>query len=76
MRGLVCFLIRGYQILISPVIHFVAGPGAGCRFDPTCSEYAIRAVRRHGCLRGGWLALRRLVRCHPWGGCGYDPVPK
>ncbi len=63
-------LIRGYQLLISPVL-----PPA-CRYLPTCSDYAAEAVLRHGALRGTWLALRRLARCHPWGGSGYDPVPK
>ncbi len=46
-----------------------------CRFTPTCSQYAVEALRRHGPLRGSWLTLRRLSRCHPWGGSGYDPVP-
>ena len=47
----------------------------GCRFTPTCSQYALEALRKYGPLKGGWLALRRLARCHPWGGSGYDPVP-
>ena len=46
-----------------------------CRFTPTCSEYAIQALRKHGPFRGAWLAARRILRCHPWGGSGYDPVP-
>jgi uncharacterized protein len=46
-----------------------------CRFQPSCSAYAIGALERHGAVRGGWLAARRLLRCHPWGGCGHDPVP-
>lgn len=46
-----------------------------CRFTPTCSEYAIEALRKHGPFRGSWLAVRRILRCHPWGGSGYDPVP-
>jgi uncharacterized protein len=69
------WLVRGYQIFISPVIHFIGGPGSGCRFEPTCSEYMLQALRRHGAARGLWLGLRRLARCHPWGGCGCDPVP-
>lgn len=67
-RGLV-FLIRGYQRGVSPLLP------AACRFTPSCSEYGAEAIRLHGALRGGGLALRRLLRCHPWGGSGYDPVP-
>ena len=62
-------VIRFYQKAISPWTP------AACRFQPTCSEYARRAVRMHGAGRGGWMALRRLARCHPFGGHGYDPVP-
>ncbi len=62
-------LIRLYQLAISPWL------GSNCRFQPTCSAYAIEAFERHGVLRGGWLTLRRIGRCHPWGGSGYDPVP-
>lgn len=62
-------LIRGYQLLISPLFP------PSCRYFPTCSDYARRAVARHGPLTGSWLAARRLARCHPWGGFGYDPVP-
>ena len=61
--------IRFYQICISPMF-----PPA-CRFTPSCSAYAIEAIRVHGALRGSLLAIRRILRCHPWGGCGYDPVP-
>ncbi|MCP5146043.1 MAG: membrane protein insertion efficiency factor YidD [Gammaproteobacteria bacterium] len=68
-RSTVIALVRGYQLVIRPVI------GPRCRYFPTCSEYAIEAVERHGALRGLWLTLRRLARCHPWGGCGHDPVP-
>ncbi len=67
--------LRAYRVTLSPVLGALAGPGAGCRFDPTCSVYAIEAIRRHGAWRGTGLALRRLARCHPWGGCGHDPVP-
>lgn len=61
--------IRFYQGAISPLT-----PPA-CRFTPTCSSYAIEALRRHGAVRGSWLAMKRIARCHPWGGSGYDPVP-
>jgi uncharacterized protein len=64
------FLIRAYQLLISPLF-----PGS-CRFRPTCSAYAIDVLRMHGLFRGGWLALTRIGRCHPWGEHGWDPAPK
>jgi putative membrane protein insertion efficiency factor len=63
------FLVRGYQLLISPLLP------PSCRFAPTCSCYAMEALTNHGALRGGWLAIKRIGRCHPWGGEGYDPVP-
>lgn len=69
------FLIRGYQILISPVLSLVVGPDSGCRFEPTCSQYFLEAVEAHGAWRGSWLGLKRIARCHPWGGQGSDPVP-
>ena len=62
-------VVRGYQLLVSPLL-----PPA-CRFLPSCSEYAMQAIERHGARRGAVLALRRLARCHPWGVGGYDPVP-
>ncbi len=62
-------LLRFYQGSISPLT-----PPA-CRFTPTCSEYVLRAVEGHGTLKGGWLGLKRIARCRPWGGSGYDPVP-
>jgi putative membrane protein insertion efficiency factor len=61
-------LIRLYQALISPWL------GPKCRFTPSCSQYAIEAFRKYGLLRGGWMAIRRISRCHPWGGSGHDPV--
>lgn len=67
--------IRTYQMIVSPVLAFVSGPGSGCRFEPTCSHYFLAAVETHGAARGSWLGLKRLARCHPWGGHGYDPVP-
>jgi len=75
LQFLFVLLIRLYQVLISPVIHTLAGPGCACRYTPSCSEYARQAILRHGALRGGWLAARRLCRCHPWGDHGHDPVP-
>ena len=62
-------LIRGYQVAISPLL-----PPA-CRYTPTCSQYALEAVRRYGARRGSWMSLRRLLRCHPFRAGGYDPVP-
>lgn len=75
MRFLIELLLCAYRLLLSPVLHFLAGPSAGCRFTPTCSRYASEALAAHGLLRGGWLSTRRLCRCHPWGGHGHDPVP-
>jgi putative membrane protein insertion efficiency factor len=68
-------LVFVYQKCISRPLHWVAGPYCGCRFLPTCSEYARQALWRYGFLRGGWLALRRLARCHPWNPGGVDEVP-
>jgi len=62
-------VVRGYQLLIS------SWTLPSCRFAPSCSAYAIEAIEKHGAGRGGWLAIRRIARCHPWGGHGYDPVP-
>jgi hypothetical protein len=63
------WLVRVYQYAISPML------GRSCRFHPSCSEYAVEALQRHGALRGLWLAVRRVGRCHPWHPGGYDPVP-
>ncbi len=61
--------VHAYRYTLSPII------GPVCRYEPTCSAYALDALREHGALRGSWLAVRRIARCHPWGGSGYDPVP-
>jgi putative membrane protein insertion efficiency factor len=61
--------VRAYKLVISPFI------GANCRYQPTCSVYALEALERHGAVQGGWLALKRIARCRPGGGSGYDPVP-
>lgn len=63
-------LIKFYQVCISPLKG-----GPTCRYTPTCSQYALEAFKKYGPFKGGWLALRRILRCHPWGGSGYDPVP-
>lgn len=62
-------LVRFYQLCISPLFP------PTCRFTPTCSEYALQALRKYGPFKGFWLTVKRLSRCHPWGGSGYDPVP-
>jgi putative membrane protein insertion efficiency factor len=68
--GVLIALIRVYQWTLSPWL------GADCRFEPTCSTYAVLALERFGPIRGSWLAVRRLLRCHPWAASGYDPVPE
>jgi uncharacterized protein len=75
MKQLIRLAILGYQRFLSPVIHVIGGPGFGCRYQPSCSDYCLQAVMHHGALLGLWLGLRRLCRCQPWGGQGYDPVP-
>jgi putative membrane protein insertion efficiency factor len=68
-QRLLALLIRGYQRLLSPLLP------PSCRFYPSCSQYALEAVNRHGAFKGSWLAARRLVRCHPFNAGGFDPVP-
>lgn len=67
-RGVVIGLIKLYQYLLSPML------GASCRYTPTCSQYGIEAVKKYGAIKGGWLTLKRIARCNPWGGHGHDPV--
>ena len=62
-------LIKMYQLIISPLFR------PSCRFIPTCSQYSLEALKKYGLLKGGWLSIRRLSKCHPWGGSGYDPLP-
>ncbi|HVE78865.1 MAG TPA: membrane protein insertion efficiency factor YidD [Gemmatimonadaceae bacterium] len=69
MRWVLVGLVRGYQLFVSPLLP------ASCRYFPSCSQYAVEALTRHGALRGGWLTIRRLGRCHPLRPGGYDPVP-
>ena len=69
MKTVLIALVRFYRYAISPML------GRNCRFHPTCSEYALEAIERHGALRGGWMAAKRVGRCHPFNPGGYDPVP-
>ena len=76
VQHILIFAVRVYRWTLSPVLGALFGPMAGCRYTPTCSAYALEALQTHGALAGSWLATRRLCRCHPWGGCGPDPVPE
>jgi uncharacterized protein len=67
--------VRGLRMLIRGYQRLAVGRPSPCRFDPSCSSYALEALEQHGAGRGTWLILRRLARCHPWGGMGWDPVP-
>ncbi|MCX7889513.1 MAG: membrane protein insertion efficiency factor YidD [Rhodobacteraceae bacterium] len=69
LARLVALPVRAYRLVLSPWV------GHSCRYQPTCSAYALEALERHGAFRGTWLAVRRILRCHPWGGSGFDPVP-
>jgi len=75
VQHILIFTVRVYRWTLSPAKTFLFGPSGQCRFTPSCSEYALEAVRTHGALRGSWLATKRICRCHPWGNCGHDPVP-
>lgn len=67
--------VRLYRWILSPAKTALFGPAGRCRYTPTCSEYALEAIARHGTCHGSWLAIKRICSCHPWGGCGHDPVP-
>ncbi|MFT5192101.1 MAG: putative membrane protein insertion efficiency factor [Verrucomicrobiales bacterium] len=78
MKIVIKAILRVYQRAISPMLKWITTgdpQGALCRYEPTCSHYCEEAVCRYGTMKGLWLTLRRLLRCHPWGGHGYDPVP-
>ncbi len=72
MTRLILWLLRIYKLVISPLFFYM---GARCRFEPSCSDYMVQAVTRHGPARGVWLGIKRFCRCHPYGGSGHDPVP-
>ena len=76
LQHVLIFAIRAYRWTVSPAQTFLFGPTGGCRFTPTCSQYAMDAIRTQGAMAGGWLAAKRICRCHPWGRCGHDPLPK
>lgn len=69
LGGVMILLILGYQIMISPILP------SSCRYTPTCSQYGLEAIKKHGPFKGGYLTIHRILRCHPWGGHGHDPVP-
>lgn len=69
LSKLFILLIRFYQLSISPML------GQNCRYDPTCSQFTIEALKKYGVFKGGWLGIKRISSCHPWGGHGHDPVP-
>lgn len=69
LAHIIALPVRAYRLILSPWV------GHSCRYQPTCSVYALEALERHGAVKGGWLAARRIARCHPWGGSGHDPVP-
>ncbi len=69
IRKILIYTVRLYQKFLSPFL------GAQCRYTPTCSQYAVEALQKHGALKGSWLALKRILSCNPWGGHGHDPVP-
>ena len=70
MARIMALPVRAYRLVFSPWV------GYNCRYQPTCSQYALDALQEHGALKGGWMAAKRIARCNPLGGCGYDPVPK
>jgi putative membrane protein insertion efficiency factor len=72
---LLTWLVRLYQLTLSPAQTYFLGANGGCRYTPSCSNYAMDALREHGAVAGSFLAAKRICRCHPWGGCGHDPVP-
>jgi len=75
IQDILIFAVRLYRWTLSPAKTFLLGGMGECRFEPSCSVYAIEALQKHGAARGSFLAAKRVCRCHPWGDCGFDPVP-
>jgi uncharacterized protein len=75
LQAILILMVRVYRVTLCPAKSFLFGPFAHCRFTPSCSKYALEAIRTHGAAGGSWLAAKRICRCHPWGECGHDPVP-
>jgi putative membrane protein insertion efficiency factor len=75
VQFILIFLVRVYRVTLSPAKTLLLGPAGECRYEPSCSQYALDAIKMHGAVGGSWLATKRICRCHPWGGCGDDPVP-
>ena len=73
--GILLGLIQIYRYTISPAQAFLFGADNGCRFTPTCSQYGVEAIKKYGAFKGGWLTIKRIANCNPWGGHGHDPVP-
>lgn len=69
LSSILLLLVKVYQVTLSPLL------GQSCRYTPTCSAYMVEAIKKHGAFKGGWLGIKRIARCHPWGGHGHDPVP-
>ena len=75
IQAILILMVRIYRVTLCPAKSFLFGPFAHCRFTPSCSKYALEAIKTHGAMRGSGLAAKRICRCHPWGECGHDPVP-
>ncbi|HAV65192.1 MAG TPA: membrane protein insertion efficiency factor YidD, partial [Verrucomicrobiales bacterium] len=76
LKWLLLALVYAYRWVVSPVKNALFGAAGRCRYTPSCSAYALEAIKKHGAIRGSWLAVCRLCRCHPWAGSGPDPVPE
>lgn len=75
VQQILVLMVWLYRWTLAPAKTFLFGPLSHCRFTPSCSQYALEAIKTHGSVAGSWLAMKRICRCHPWGGCGHDPVP-